>query len=233
MEYTRKSEGISMNTHTTASDIISNAKAVRARLMGRGRVVNVFPAMMAEIAKRAAAPDEVRPEPEPSKREIAGKARRARHEQRMSRLSEMAALWRSGESMTTIGKAFGVSKSGINYLAKAHRDIFGERPPIIKSAFEKVNKTISAELLLAEPDQRPIPDIIKEVLSYYPLVTFQEVRGNCQNREITAARHHLIWAIRTRREDFSFPMIAVLLKKDQSTIRSAYCSFRDKLRAAS
>jgi len=220
-----------MNTHTSAQDIIRNAAAVRARLMGKSRVVNIFQSMAAERAENAALGEVVKPEPRRRTSDIVKQARKVRHEERMARLAEMGELWRSGASMTTIGKAFGVSKSGVNYLARAHKGIFGERPPVIKSAFEKVNKTISAESLLAEPEQQSIPDIIQDILSHYPLVTFQEVRGNSQNREITAARHHLIWALRTRRDDFSFPMIAVLLKKDQSTIRSAYCTFRDKLRA--
>lgn len=73
---------------------------------------------------------------------------------------------------------------------------------------------------------RPVKDIVDEVLSDYPGVTWAQIISVRRTRELITPRHRCYYEVYRQRPDLSFPAIGRHFKRDHTSIISGVKKFR-------
>lgn len=74
----------------------------------------------------------------------------------------------------------------------------------------------------ADPQKKPVMEIINEVLAKYPGFTLQDLRGSRRGRDVVAPRQLAMYEVYTQRKDLSLPWIGRFFGgRDHTTVLNA------------
>lgn len=199
-----------MNTHTIASEIIRNAQAVRARLMGRGRVVNVLQEVLEAKAIRDAE--------DAKDRKAAAAARKIKRMERRRGLRvtdeqhEIAVeLYAKGKTYLEIGEAIGKEFEVVAYHIASHRGEFRPR--------ERTRPKASSEVKMPE---RVAIEVFR-VLERHNGIKLADIYDGNKARAVSAARRevfHSLWI-----SGVSVTNIARYFNRDPRVVRRSMMHF--------
>ncbi len=66
--------------------------------------------------------------------------------------------------------------------------------------------------------RRPVRDIVKEVLLFYPGITWEDVVSVRREKRLIEPRHRCMVAVYEERKDLSMPALGRIFKRDHTTI---------------
>lgn len=75
-----------------------------------------------------------------------------------------------------------------------------------------------ADASMGQSVRRPVRDIIKEVLHFFPGITWEDVISVRRERRLIEPRHKCMVAVYEERKDLSLPMLGRIFKRDHTTI---------------
>jgi len=177
-----------MNTHTSASEIQRNAAAVRARLWGKPKVVNVLHEVLAEKKQREmneAADLEAMSKEASAARKIEVMERRAGLWLTEEQHEIAVKMYDAGKTYLEISAATGKTFEAITYHIQRHRDDFVPRRK--KDAGYTPNKG-------ALPDR--VAAITAAVVLKYDGVGISDVIDKNKGKEVSAARREVFYRLK-------------------------------------
>lgn len=120
---------------------------------------------------------------------------------------ELAAVKKRLKSATDTLQALTLDKSDQQAIIVAQ----AERICVLEGVTEKFR----------EPFRKPVKQIILDVLSQYPGITYDDIIGPRRHKVITEPRQKCMAAVYEQRPDLSMPVIAKMFRRDHTTLLHA------------